>query len=79
VDEFHRRGVKVFFPPGLGHEHAAGGPAVWTALVEALKEIGADGINFDTLESAPVEFHRAAVAAGHPSPWSRSSPSATSR
>jgi formylglycine-generating enzyme required for sulfatase activity len=67
VDEFHRRGVKVFFPIlAWDTSTRPEGRPVWTALVEALKEIGADGINFDTLESAPVEFHRAAAAAGHP-------------
>ena len=67
VDEFHRRGVKVFFPTlAWDTSTRPEGKPTWTALVEALKEIGADGINFDTLESAPVEFHRAARAAGHP-------------
>jgi formylglycine-generating enzyme required for sulfatase activity len=67
VDQFHRRGLKVFFPTlAWDTSTRPEGKPVWTALVEALKEIGADGINFDTLESAPVEFHRAALAAGHP-------------
>lgn len=67
VDQFHRRGVKVFFPVlAWDTSTRPEGKPVWTALVEALKEIGADGINFDTLESAPVEFHRASLAAGHP-------------
>lgn len=67
VDQFHRRGVKVLFPTlAWDTSTRPEGRPTWTALVEALKEIGADGINFDTLESAPVEFHRAAAAAGHP-------------
>lgn len=67
VDEFHRRGVKVFFPTlAWDTSTRPEGRPVWTALVDVLKEIGADGINFDTLESAPVEFRRAAEAAGHP-------------
>jgi formylglycine-generating enzyme required for sulfatase activity len=67
VDQFHRRGAKVFFPTlAWDTSTRPEGRPVSTALVEVLKEIGADGINFDTLESAPVEFRRAAEAAGHP-------------
>jgi gamma-glutamyl hercynylcysteine S-oxide synthase len=67
VDDFHKRGVKVFFPTlawdsGTRDE----GAAVPEALASLLKEVGADGINFDTLESVPAAFHAAAQAAGHP-------------
>ena len=80
VDQFHRRGVKVFFPIlAWDTSTRPEGQPVWTALVEVLKEIGADGINFDTLESAPgrvppgLRWPR-----GIPWRWSRSSPYATS-
>ena len=67
VEQFHRRGVKVFFPTlAWDTSTRPEGRPTPTALVEALKEIGADGINFDTLEAAPIEFRRAAEAAGHP-------------
>lgn len=67
VDEFHRRGVKVFFPTlAWDTSTRPEGKPVWTALTELLKEIGADGINFDTLETVPVEFRRASEATGHP-------------
>ncbi len=67
VDDFHRRGVKVFFPTlawdsGTRDE----GAPPWKALAELMKETGADGINFDTLESVPANFHIAANDAGHP-------------
>ena len=67
VEEFHRRGVKVFFPTlawdsGTRDE----GTPTWKALAELMKETGADGINFDTLESVPANFHIAANDAGHP-------------
>lgn len=67
VDDFHRRGVKVFFPTlawdsGTRDE----GVPAWKALAELMKETGADGINFDTLESVPANFHIAANDAGHP-------------
>jgi len=67
VDEFHRHNVRVFFPTlawdtGTRDE----GIPPWNALAGLLKQIGADGINFDTLESAPASFHAASFAAGHP-------------
>ncbi len=67
VDQFHRRGVKVMFPvlawdSGTRDE----GAPPWTALVQLLKEIGADGINFDTLESAPKAFRAASDAVALP-------------
>lgn len=67
VADFHRHGVKVFFPilawdSGTRHESAE--PSV--AIVSLLKQIGADGINFDTLESVPAGFRDAATAANVP-------------
>jgi gamma-glutamyl hercynylcysteine S-oxide synthase len=66
VADFHRHNVKVLFPilawdSGTREEGAP--PS--TALTELLKEIGADGINFDTLESVPPDFRAASIAAGH--------------
>jgi formylglycine-generating enzyme required for sulfatase activity len=67
VEQFHRHGVKVFFPilawdSGTRDE----GIAPWTVMSQLLKEIGADGINFDTLESVPPQFRQASDAIGHP-------------
>jgi iron(II)-dependent oxidoreductase len=67
VDEFHTRGVRVFFPTlawdsGTRDE---GAPTA-TALAELMAQIGADGVNFDTLEDVPAVFHAAADAAHHP-------------
>ena len=67
VEQFHSRGVKVFFPllawdQGTRDEGAA--PA--TAMSQLLKEVDADGINFDTLESVPPGFREASDAIGHP-------------
>jgi formylglycine-generating enzyme required for sulfatase activity len=67
VQQFHDHGVRVFFPilawdTGTRDE----GSPPWTALAQLLKEIGADGLNFDTLESVPAQFREAADAAGHP-------------
>ncbi|HKE08159.1 MAG TPA: SUMF1/EgtB/PvdO family nonheme iron enzyme [Candidatus Acidoferrum sp.] len=66
VGDFHRHNVKVLFPilawdSGTREEGAP--PSI--ALTQLLKEIGADGINFDTLESVPADFRAASIAAGH--------------
>ena len=60
VEKFHRRGVKVFFPiiawdTGTREE----GTPPWVAVSQLLKDIGADGLNFDTLESIPAQFRSA--------------------
>src|SRR6266568_7943501 len=52
VQKFHSHGVKVFFPfitwdTGTREEAT---PA-WVALAQLLKDVDADGVNFDTLES----------------------------
>ena len=65
--KFHSRGVKVFFPiiawdSGTREE----GTSPWVAISQLLKDIGADGINFDTLESIPAPFRQASDAIGHP-------------
>lgn len=67
VNDFHKRGVKVFFPT-LAWDNGTRdeGTSVPAALAGLLKEIGADGINFDTLESVPAAFHAASEAAGYP-------------
>ncbi len=67
VDDFHQRGVKVFFPTlawdtGTRDE----GIPVAKSLAELMKQIGADGVNFDTLEDVPHGFHDAAEDAQHP-------------
>ena len=67
VEKFHGRGVKVFFPilawdTGTRDE----GTFPWVAVSQLLKDIGADGINFDTLESIPAPFRLASDATGHP-------------
>ncbi len=67
VADFHRHNVKVFFPVlawDSGTREESSPP--WTALTSLLKEIGADGINFDTLESVPADFRAASASASHP-------------
>lgn len=67
VRNFHQHGVKVFFSQltwdtGTRDENTP----PWTALSRLLKEIDADGINFDTLESVPAQFRQASDAIAHP-------------
>ncbi|MGA7027959.1 MAG: SUMF1/EgtB/PvdO family nonheme iron enzyme [Candidatus Acidiferrales bacterium] len=67
VDQFHQRGVRVLFPTlawdsGTRDE---GAPTA-VALAELMAQIGADGVNFDTLEDVPAAFRAAADAARHP-------------
>ncbi len=67
VEQFHQRGVKVFFPFLAWDTGTRAGEApAWTEMTQLLKEIGADGINFDTLESVPPQFRQASDAIGHP-------------
>jgi gamma-glutamyl hercynylcysteine S-oxide synthase len=67
VDQFHSHGVKVFFPfliwdTGTSDE----GVASSTAMAALMKDIDADGINFDTLETVPPQFRQASDAIAHP-------------
>ena len=67
VEQFHARGVKVFFPTlawdtGTRDE----GMPPWQAIARLAKAVDADGVNFDTLESVPANFHIAAEDAAHP-------------
>jgi iron(II)-dependent oxidoreductase len=67
VQKFHSRGVKVFFPfikwdQGTREEDGA----LSIAISKLLNDIGADGINFDTLDSVPAEFRQASDATDRP-------------
>lgn len=66
VQEFHQRGVKVFFPvmpwdKGTREE----GLSLEQAIARDLKEIGADGINGDTLNGMGREYRQASDDSGH--------------
>lgn len=66
VEQFHARGVKVFFPYLAWDTGTREESNIATAISQELKEIGADGINFDTLESVPASFRQASDAVGVP-------------
>lgn len=66
VTDFHRRGVKVLFPVmpwdvGTRDE----GVPLWTAIARTLKEVGADGVNGDTICGIPREYRAASDESGH--------------
>ena len=67
VEQFHSRGVKVFFPIlawDMGTRDEGAFP--WVTISRLLADIGADGINFDTLDSVPLAFRLASDATGDP-------------
>jgi hypothetical protein len=67
VADFHRRGVRVLFPvmPWDQGTHDSG-LANADATAKLLAEVGADGVNGDTLRGIAARFKTAADAAGHP-------------
>jgi len=67
VADFHRRHVRVLFPIMLWDQGTRDvGAPNWDATVRAMAEIGADGINGDTLGGVPHVFRTASDEAGHP-------------
>ena len=67
VANFHRRGVKVFFPVMLWDQGTRDeGKPNWIATAEMMKLIDADGVNGDTLDGIPRVFETAAEDIGHP-------------
>jgi iron(II)-dependent oxidoreductase len=67
IEEFHKAGVKVLFPTMLWdqgtREQGIPDPE---ALVKELTDVGADGINGDTLQGVPRTFHSVGEALNHP-------------
>jgi formylglycine-generating enzyme required for sulfatase activity len=67
VADFHRRGVRVLFPVMLWDQGTRDvGMPNWKATAQAMAEIGADGINGDTLGGVPRAFRIASDQTGHP-------------
>ena len=67
VDDFHRRGVRVFLPtmPWDNGTRELGVPD-WQAMAALVAATGADGINGDTYNGVPRAFFDACDALGHP-------------
>jgi gamma-glutamyl hercynylcysteine S-oxide synthase len=66
IEQFHSRGVRVFFPFLAWDSGTREQNDLAAAVSREFKEIGADGINFDTLETVPVSFRQASDAMGVP-------------
>jgi iron(II)-dependent oxidoreductase len=67
VADFHRRGVKVFFPVMVWDQGTRDeGKPNWVATADMMKEIDADGVNGDTMDGIPRAFNEAAMAVNHP-------------
>jgi gamma-glutamyl hercynylcysteine S-oxide synthase len=67
VADFHRRGVRVFFPMMMWDQGTRKPDASWPEEIASLmSEIGADGINGDTQDGVPLAFSLAADKVGHP-------------
>ena len=67
VDQFHSRGVRVLFPVMMWDQgtHDEGVPN-WEATAQFLAQIGADGVNGDTLDGMPRAFRAASDRLVHP-------------
>ncbi len=67
VTDFHRRGVKVFFPMMMWDQGTRDPEKPWPdAVAEFLKQLDADGINGDTQDGVPLAFSLATDKIGHP-------------
>jgi formylglycine-generating enzyme required for sulfatase activity len=67
VEDFHKHGVKVFFPMMMWDQGTSKPDKSWPdAVAEVMKQINADGINGDTQNGVPLGFVEAAENAGHP-------------
>ena len=67
IEDFHRHGVRVLFPVMLWDQGTRNeGVPDWTAVARLLAEVGADGVNGDTLSEVPLAFRKASDATGHP-------------
>lgn len=67
VADFHHRGVKVLFPFMAWDQGTRdAGMTDWDAIAKLMTDVGADGVNGDTLRGIPRAFRTASDAVGHP-------------
>ena len=67
IDDFHRRGVRVFLPTKPWDKGTREHPLPdWQAIAQVVAAVGADGINGDTYNGVPRAFFDACDALGHP-------------
>jgi iron(II)-dependent oxidoreductase len=67
VEQFHKRGVKVLFPYNPW-DRSTRPEEVSDAevIAQLMKEVGADGVNGDTMDGMAQAFFKASQKAGHP-------------
>lgn len=67
VEQFHRRGVRVFLPT-MPWDNGTRAPERndWDTIAALVAAVGADGVNGDTYNGVPRAFFDACDAAGHP-------------
>jgi gamma-glutamyl hercynylcysteine S-oxide synthase len=67
IADFHRRGVRVFFPMMMWDQGTRPLGKPWPeAIAELMAEVDADGINGDTQFGVPLVFSQAAEKINHP-------------
>jgi formylglycine-generating enzyme required for sulfatase activity len=66
VADFHRHGVKVLFPVMVWDQGTRPDPNLWQELSKELVEIGADGVNGDTLDGIPQVLATDSLKSDHP-------------
>jgi iron(II)-dependent oxidoreductase len=67
IDEFHKHGVRVLFPVMLWDQGTRDeGISNEEATAKLLAEVGADGVNGDTMNGFPRAFREASDKTGHP-------------
>jgi formylglycine-generating enzyme required for sulfatase activity len=67
VDDFHRRGVRVFLPTmPWDNGTRPVDESDWEAMAKLVAAVGADGVNGDTYNGVPRAFFDACDAVGHP-------------
>ncbi|MGH6631306.1 MAG: formylglycine-generating enzyme family protein, partial [Burkholderiales bacterium] len=67
VDDFHRRGVRVFLPTmGWDNGSRDAGMPDWETIARLAAAVGADGVNGDTYTGVPRTIRQASDATGQP-------------
>ncbi len=67
IADFHRRGVRVFFPMMMWDQGTRAPDRSWPDEIASLMAaVGADGINGDTQDGVPLAFPLAAEKSGYP-------------
>ncbi len=67
VEDFHRRGVRVFFPMMMWDQGTREPEEAWSvAVARLMSEVHADGVNGDTQDGIPLGWFTAAESVGYP-------------